>query len=84
MTTVDMMTTVNEPLELARRLHDTVAQRLAGLSYLLSASEPCPEALAFCRAEVDAALDELRDALTTIGSGCPSWSGFGGSSLKYR
>jgi signal transduction histidine kinase len=65
-----MMTTVNEPLELARRLHDTVAQRLAGLSYLLSTSEPCPEALAFCRSEVDAALYELRDALTTVGSGC--------------
>src|SRR4051812_24315547 len=50
---------VDEPLELARRLHDTVAQRLAGLSYLLSMPERGQaDALARCRAEVDAALDE--------------------------
>jgi signal transduction histidine kinase len=62
-------TSVNEPLELARRLHDTVAQRLAGLSYLLATPDDGrTDALDRCRAEVDAALDELREALTSIGS----------------
>lgn len=55
------------PLALARHLHDTVAQRLAGLSYLLSEVEASPDDPLFrCREEVDAALDELRDALTTV------------------
>src|SRR5213593_2469227 len=71
MTTRVMTSTssVDEPLELARRLHDTVAQRLAGLSYLLSMpARGQADALARCRAEVDAALDELRDALMSVGS----------------
>jgi signal transduction histidine kinase len=64
-----VITTANEPLELARRLHDTVAQRLAGLSYLLATPDNGRvETLDRCRAEVDAALDELRDVLTSVGS----------------
>jgi signal transduction histidine kinase len=58
-----------EPLELARRLHDTVAQRLAGVSYLLSTPHEAREdALDRCRIEIDAALVELRDALSTVGA----------------
>lgn len=54
-------------LDLARRLHQTVAQRLAGLSYLLAADRaPASEALDRCRSEVEAALGELRDALSSV------------------
>jgi signal transduction histidine kinase len=59
---------VGESVELARRLHDTVAQRLAGLSYLLATAPERNEALDRCRVEVDAALGELREALTCVGS----------------
>jgi hypothetical protein len=60
------------PLDLARHLHDTVAQRLAAVSYLLACDEPLTEATkSACRAEVDAALDELRDALHGVGSNVP-------------
>jgi nitrate/nitrite-specific signal transduction histidine kinase len=59
---------INEPIELARRLHDTVAQRLAGLSYLLASVPEHSDALEQCRAEVDAALGELRDALGSVGA----------------
>jgi signal transduction histidine kinase len=50
---------------LARQLHDTVAQRLAGLSLLLAAVHPEDERLDRCRDEVAAALAELRSALET-------------------
>lgn len=54
-------------LDLARRLHHTVAQRLAGLAYLLAADQPlADEALDRCRSEVEAALSELRDALSSV------------------
>ena len=54
-------------LDLARRLHDTVAQRLAGLSYLLAADrELSAEATDRCRVEVEAALVEMRDALSSV------------------
>src|SRR3954447_516266 len=62
-------THVSEPIELARRLHDTVAQRLAGLSYLLAGVEPQrDDPLGRCRVEIDAALSELRDVLASVGS----------------
>jgi signal transduction histidine kinase len=65
-------TRVSEPIELARRLHDTVAQRLAGLSYLLAAVEPRQDdPLGRCRVEIDAALSELRDVLSSVGSAAP-------------
>lgn len=65
-------TCVNEPIELARRLHDTVAQRLAGLSYLLAGVEPRQDdPLGRCRVEIDAALSELRDVLSSVGSATP-------------
>jgi len=54
-------------LDLARRLHDTVAQRLAGIAYLLAAeSALSPETAARCRDEVEAALAEMRDALSSV------------------
>lgn len=64
--------------ELARRLHHTVAQRLAGMSYLLAADSRLPgELLDRCRSEVDAALSELRDALASVESG-GNWAGDAG------
>jgi signal transduction histidine kinase len=54
-------------IDLARQLHDTVAQRLAGLSYLLASDAPLSgDTLELCRTSVQAALDELRDALASI------------------
>jgi len=79
-----VITTANEPLELARRLHDTVAQRLAGLSYLLATSENGRvETVDRCRAEVDAALDELRDVLTSVGA-APQRDARGGVLAELR
>lgn len=57
-------------LELARRLHDTVVQRLAGLSVVLG-SESAFDAgeRRRCRSEVLAALDDLRTCLEeTVGT----------------
>jgi nitrate/nitrite-specific signal transduction histidine kinase len=66
------------PVQLARRLHDTVAQRLAGLSYALSAEQLSgEEAVVLCRVEVEAALRELRDALVSAPS-APALPGPGG------
>jgi signal transduction histidine kinase len=60
----------SEPVALARRLHDTVAQRLAGLSYLLAhGDDPTADTLLRCRAEVNAALGELREALASVTAG---------------
>ena len=54
-------------LELARRIHHTVAQRLAGIAYLLAADRESPdEALDRCRSEVEAALGELHEALSSV------------------
>lgn len=51
-------------LALAQRLHDTVVQRLAGLSLLLGSGQPLDaEATSVCRAEISTALDELRTGL---------------------
>jgi two-component system sensor histidine kinase DesK len=60
-------------LELARRLHETVVQRLAGLSVVLG-SESTLDAVERrrCRSEVLAALDELRACLEeTVGADQP-------------
>jgi hypothetical protein len=52
------------PLAMARHLHDTVVQRLAGVSFLLAAEEPlASDERKVCREEISAALDELRDGL---------------------
>jgi nitrate/nitrite-specific signal transduction histidine kinase len=70
------------PVQLARRLHDTVAQRLAGLSYALSAEQLSgEEAVVLCRVEVEAALRELRDALVSPPS-APSFPGTRGDVAK--
>jgi signal transduction histidine kinase len=60
-------------IELARRLHDTIAQRLTGLScYLGDAEEAVPgDALERCREEIHAAIDELRAALDSVGRTAP-------------
>jgi signal transduction histidine kinase len=51
-------------LALAQRLHDTVVQRLAGLSLLLGSGQPLDaEATSICRTEISTALDELRSGL---------------------
>jgi len=69
-------------VQLARRLHDTVAQRLAGLSYTLSAEQLSgEEAVVLCRAEVEAALRELRDALVSAPTG-PAFPGTAGDVAK--
>ena len=61
-------------LDLARRLHDTIAQRLTGLSCFLGESEqPAPaDALERCRDEIHAAIDELRELLDSVGRGRPN------------
>lgn len=61
-------------IALARRLHDTIAQRLAGLSCFLGDSEqPAPhDALERCRLEVHAAIDELRELLDSVGRTQPA------------
>lgn len=62
-------------VRLAQRLHDTVAQRLAGIACLLAADGPLPdEAVDRCRCEVEAALGELRDVLTSVASAAPDTS----------
>lgn len=60
-------------VELARLLHDTIAQRLTGLScFLGDAGGPAPEgALERCRDEIHAAIDELREALDSVGRALP-------------
>jgi signal transduction histidine kinase len=60
-------------LALARRLHDTVVQRLSGLAYLLAAEDGgmTAEARAHCRAEIGAALAELRETLQTAAGAGP-------------
>lgn len=69
---VDRRTTMDEQVasvHLARRLHDTVAQRLAGLScFLGDDTTPAPEgAVQRCRDEIQAAIHELRDVLDSVG-----------------
>jgi nitrate/nitrite-specific signal transduction histidine kinase len=61
-------------LQLARRLHDTIAQRLTGLSCFLGDSEqPAPEdAVERCRLEIHAAIDELRELLDSVGRNRPA------------
>lgn len=56
-------------IDLARRLHDTIAQRLTGLScFLGEADQPVSDdALERCRDEIHAAIDELREALDSVG-----------------
>jgi signal transduction histidine kinase len=57
---------VRQPaVALARRVHDTVVQRLAALSYLLAAGDGgmTADEREHCRGEVGAALGELREAL---------------------
>jgi signal transduction histidine kinase len=55
-------------VHLARRLHDTIAQRLTGLSYFLGEDGPAPEgAVERCRDEIHAAIGELRDVLESVG-----------------
>lgn len=57
-------------LALARRLHDTVVQRLAGLSLVLGGDQQLDELdRTRCRDEVLAALDELRDSLEEVLTG---------------
>lgn len=57
-------------LALAQRLHDTVVQRLAGLSLLLGSAQPLDvEATSVCRAEISTALDELRAVLEGLLAG---------------
>jgi nitrate/nitrite-specific signal transduction histidine kinase len=69
-------------VQLARRLHDTVAQRLAGLSYALSAEQLSgEEAVVLCRVEVEAALRELREALVSAPS-TPAFPGTAGDVAK--
>ena len=52
---------------LARRLHDTIAQRLTGLSCFLGEAGPAPDgAVERCRDELRAAIDELSDALASV------------------
>ena len=60
---------VGSSVDLARRLHDTIAQRLTGLScFLGDAGGPAPDgALERCREEIHAALDELCEALDSVG-----------------
>ena len=60
-------------VDLARRLHDTIAQRLTGLScFLGDGGGPAPEgALEMCRDEIHAAIDELRAALDSVGQTRP-------------
>ena len=56
-------------LELARRLHETVAQRLAGIAYLLAADRQLSAELTDrCRSEVEAALAEMREVLSSVGA----------------
>jgi flavin reductase (DIM6/NTAB) family NADH-FMN oxidoreductase RutF len=55
-------------IELARQLHDTVAQRLAVLSYALATGAvDSDEMVSHCRTEVDATLAELRAAIMAVG-----------------
>ena len=56
-------------VDLARRLHDTIAQRLTGLScFLGEAGGPAPDgALERCRDEIHAAIVELCEALDSVG-----------------
>jgi signal transduction histidine kinase len=65
---------IGSSVELARRLHDTIAQRLTGLScFLGDAGGPVPDdALERCRDEIHAAIDELREALDSVGRGRPA------------
>lgn len=67
-TTIESVGHSTPVLDLARRLHDTVAQRLVGIAYLLAAERQLsPELTARCRDEVEAALGELRDVLSSVG-----------------
>lgn len=61
-------------IDLARRLHDTIAQRLTGLSCFLGDRETqAPDdALERCRDEIHAAIDELREALDSVGRSLPA------------
>ena len=72
-------------LDLARRLHDTVAQRLAGIAYLLAA-EPrlSAELTDRCRSEVEAAMTEMREALSSVGSVEDSSSPAGGGAASVE
>lgn len=57
-------------LELAQRLHDTVVQRLSGLSLFLGSGQPLDaEATSLCRAEISTALAELRAGLEGLLAG---------------
>lgn len=60
-------------LDLASRLHDTVVQRLAGLSLALGVEQPFDaRERSRCREEVLAALDELRGCLEDAVAGDPT------------
>lgn len=63
------------PLAVARQLHDTVAQRLAGLSYLLAGNGPlAPAERQCCRKEIAASLSDVRAVIEGVLDGEPAHS----------